>query len=274
MENSLIIPGNLYVFKNLSKPQYKATYQFRLTIYNSKLTKIINKLRLKNINNMRVDVSYFNNLFNIRRSNSGAKLYPRIKHQYSCLSVANYLDTSLKKNLISKIKNQSYSEKVRIRLNPKELGLNKEDIFLDSKQENELAKELILNKYNLFVIGKNNNNKFDSGCADILIRYNNFEIPIEITTIKPIRDFLKKGLNAPHGYVWLKVAGRILPVLMYSINKESKSFVIIHKKWQKYGHVRDLTKRFKSFKCKILFTDFNENWVKNMVVKIDNELKR
>jgi hypothetical protein len=273
-DNYIIVPSNLYVYKNSSRKKYKPTHQFKLTIYNAKFSRVIESLKLRN--DVRVSVDYSKDVININKAKDGALLTPKPDRQFTYLSVGRYLSDSIKKEFIGNIKNKSYGCRVKVKLNIREWGLKQTDIFLESKEENKLAKELILNKYDISAINGNSEFKLDYGCADILIKYNNIKIPLEITTVKPYdgSNASIKGVNGPHGHVWSKVSCRILPVLVYSLNNDIKSFVVINKEWENYKHVQDIIKRFKSFKCNILFSDFSKNWTKEIVLKINKGLSK
>ena len=148
------------------------------------------------------------------------------------------------------------------------------DMFLESKENRDLAKELISLNYKVIPITTNNPKKLKYGVPDLILEFKNQKIPIEITTFRPTKlKSNSKRPNAPHGSTWARVSGRILPIFLYGLEKHLPTFIIINEKWKKFKHCRILAKKLKKFNCFIFFSNFQKGWHKKIANKIDNIMK-
>ena len=241
-------------------------YQYRLIIYNSKLSRLLfgKKERAKLI---KKDEEFY-----LIKDNSGNLLNPSPEHQTIFMSVGK---TFSKDKNYFQLKNgrKSITLKIKIKLNFKDWGLHELDAFLESKEERALAEKLILQGYEVKTITYNDQDKLINGCADILVNIKSRNVPIEITTTAPSESFALSGINSPHGHQWAKIAVRILPLLIYTSENKIPSFLVMNKRWEKYQHVSYFIKMLERFKCYVISSDFATDWansVANKILEISN----
>ncbi len=259
MKEIIKLPASINIMYNKNSN----CYQYRLIIYNSKMSNLLfnRKLRAKLIKRKR---AYY-----LIKASSGNLITPRPKSQNLFMSIKRMI----KEDEFLNLKNKSNTIKIELNLNPCDWGLTNLDRFLESKEERELAGRLILLGYNVFPITYNDENKLDKGCADLFIQLENKKIFIEITTTAPSNRKIKKGINSPHGHVWTRVSGRMFPLLLSCLDNKGECFFIMNKKWGKYKHVRYFVKKLKQFNCFVLFSNFEGDWSMNIADKIHHKLK-
>lgn len=259
--NNIKLPAAI----NVNFNSYHHCYQYRLIIYNSKFSKLLfdKKERAKLIQQ--------NGEFYLIKDTSGNLLNPSPKHQTTFMSVGKVFSKS-KDYFQLENESKSATIKIKIKLNLREWGLHKLDIFLESKEERDLAEQLMSQDYEVEPITFNDKNKFEHACADIILYHAGNKIPIEITITAPSEREALRGVNSPHGHQWTKVSGRITPLLIYSLEHNLKSFMIINKKWEKYPHVQYLIKKLNAFHCFVLYTDFSVNWGTKIAKEINKLL--
>ena len=258
MNKNITLPASI----NITYNTHSNCYKYRLIIYNSKMSKLLlnKKIRAKLV---KIGDSFY-----LHKDDKGNLITPRPKSQNLFMSIKKILP--LEKNLLKK---KSKTIRVKLELNPEEWGLIELDRFLESKEEKELAKRLILLGYKVSPITCNDENKLDKGCADLLVELEDKKIPIEITITSPSSRDIKRGINSPHGHQWVKVSGRILPLFLYCLNNKTPCFFIMNKKWKKYKHVRYFTNKLEKFNCFVLLSNFSKDWAKDIANKIHSKLK-
>lgn len=259
MENNLItLPASI----NKTYDIHSNCYKYRLIIYNSKMSKLLlnKKIRAKLVKR--------GNSFYLYKDNKGNLITPRPKSQNLFMSLKKIIPLDKKF-----LKKKSKTIRIKLELNPDEWGLVDLDRFLESEEEKELAKKLILLGYKVSPITSNDENKLDKGCADLLLDLKDKKIPIEITTTSPSSRDIKRGINSPHGHQWVKISGRVLPLFLYCLNSKTPCFFIMNKKWKKYKHVRYFTNKLEKFNCFVLLSDFSKDWAKDIANKIHSKLK-
>jgi len=258
MEETIILPAAI----NINFNSHSNCYQYRLIIYNSKFSRVlVNKEERARL--VKRDEEFF-----LIKDSSGNLLNPSPEHQTIFMSVGKIFP-EIKNHLL--LKNKSNTMKIKLKLNPDEWGLNKLDVFLETKEGRDLADKLILLEYKIKPVTYNDKDKFESACADLILYHKETKIPIEITTTAPSESEALSGVNSPHGHQWTKVSGRITPLLAYSSENSLKSFMIMSKKWEKYLHVKYLVDKLKNLNCYVLLSDFSDNWSIEIANKI-NEL--
>lgn len=257
MEETIILPAAI----NVNFNSHSKCYQYRLIIYNSKLSHLLigKKERAKLV---KKDGEFF--LF---KDDSGNVLNPSPKHQTTFMSLGKM---SPEIRSILTFDKKSNTLKIKIKLEPSKWGLNKLDVFLETKEERDLADKLIQLGYIVRPVTYNDENKFGSACADLILENKKDKIPIEITTTAPSKSKALGGINSPHGHQWTKVSGRITPLIIYSVEKKVKSFMIINKEWENYPHVNYMMDKLKRINCYILLSTFSDNWDD----KIANEINK
>jgi len=261
MEETIIFPAAI----NANFNNHNNCYQYRLIIYNSKFSRVlVNKKERARL--VKKEDEFF-----LIKDSSGNILNPSPEHQTIFMSVGK-IYPEIKNCFPLKNQKKSNTLKIKIKLNPNEWKLDKLDVFLESKEERALAGKLIKLGYKVEPITYNDKDKFEHACADLILYHNKDKIPIEITTIAPSETRALSGVNSPHGHQWNKVSGRITPLIVYSIENNLKSFMIINQKWKKYPHVKDLIDRLKSLDCYTLFSDFSDKWDENLANQINEVL--
>jgi len=259
MKGLIELPASINVMYNKNSN----CYQYRLIIYNSKMSNLLfnRKLRAKLIKRK--------GAYYLIKDSSGNLVTPRPKSQNLFMSIKKMI----KEGEFLNLKNKSNTMKIKLNLNPCDWGLTSLDRFLESKEERELAEKLILLGCNVFPITYNDKNKLERGCADLFIQLENKKVFIEITTISPSNRDVKKGINSPHGHIWTRVSGRIFPLLLSCLENKGECFFIMNKKWEMYNHVKYFAKKLKQFNCFVLFSDFENNWMESIANKIYNKIK-
>lgn len=259
ISDTIILPAAI----NANFNSHHHCYQYRLIIYNSKLSKLLGgkKERAKLIRQ--------NEEFYLTKDNSGNLLNSSPEHQTTFMSVGKIFSKD-KGYFQLNDGNKSSTLKIKLKLNSQDWGLHKLDAFLESKEERDLAEQLMEFGYEVKPITFNDKNKFEHACADIILYHAGNKIPIEITTTAPSESEVLSGINSPHGHQWTKVSGRITPLLAYSSENNLKSFMIINKKWKEYSHVQYLIKKLANLHCFTLYTDFLDNWS----IEIAKEINR
>lgn len=256
MEETIILPAAI----NVNFNSHSKSYQYRLIIYNSKLSRLLvgKKERAKLVKK--------GDEFFLIKDNSGNVLNPSPEHQTIFMSVSK-IYSEIKDYL--PLKNKSNTLKIKIRLTPNDWGLHKLDVFLETKEERDLAEKLIFLGYKIEPITYNDKDKLEHACADLILYNGEHKIPIEITITAPSESEALSGTNSPHGHQWTKVSGRITPLLVYSSENSLKSFMIINKKWEKYNHACYLIDKLKNLNCFVLLSDFSGNWSTDIANKIN-----
>jgi hypothetical protein len=247
--NNVTFPAAINVMYNRSSN----CYQYRVIIYNAKFSKLLfgkkEKARL-----IKKD-----NKFYLVKDNLGNLLNPSPEHQTTFMSIRSMLN-DMNEDLPLGNTKKSTTIKTKVNLDPSEWGLTTLDVFLESKEERDLAEKLMGLDYEVETITYNDKNKFESACADLILYYKNKKIPIEITITAPSESYALSGVNSPHGHQWTKVSGRITPLIVYSTEKNLKSFMIINQKWESYPHVRYIIDKLKNLNCHVLLSDFSDTW--------------
>jgi len=263
MEKTIILPAAINITFNNDGSCCKS----RLIMYNSKFSKVLfnKKERAKLIQQ--------EGEFYLIKDISGNLLSPSPKHQTVFLSIGKMFP--INENYFQlKNKKKSNTLKIKIKLNSTEWNLDKLDVFLESKEERALAGKLIKLGYKVEPITYNDKDKFEHACADLILYHNKNKIPIEITITAPSETRALSGINSPHGHQWNKVSGRITPLIVYSIEKNLKSFMIINQKWEKYSHVKNLIDKLKNLGCYTLFSDFSDEWDDKLANQINEILHK
>jgi len=170
-------------------------------------------------------------------------------------------------------KQKSITYRIKLHLSPVDWSLNELDVFLESKQERDLAGALIKLGYNVTPITFNDKDKLENGCADIIVHKNRLKFPIEITTTAPSNSEIGGGINSPHGHQWAKVSSRALPLAVHSFKHNLPCFLVMNNKWNKYPHVNHLINNLKEFKCHLLLSDFVEGWSNKIAEEINKILE-
>lgn len=258
MNKDITLPASINIIYNL----YSNCYQYRLIICNSKMSKLLlnKKIRAKLVK--------MGDSFYLHKDNGGNLITPRPQSQNLFMSIKKIV--SLDENLLNK---KSKTIKIKLKLNPEEWGLIESDRFLASREEKELAEKLMLSGYKVSPITYNDEDKLNKGCADLLVDLENKKIPIEITTTSPSNKDIKRGINSPHGHQWVKVSGRMFPLLLYNLENNEHSFFVMDSRWKNYKHVNYFVNKLKNFNCFIIFTNFLEDWADEISKKIDLKLK-
>ena len=240
-------------------------YKYRLIVYNAKFSKsLFNKKE-------RAKLTQKDGKFYLTKDFYGNLLNPQPEHQTTFMSVSKIFSKDQNYSDLRKDK-KSNTLKIKINLNPYEWNLNKLDIFLESKEERDLAEKLIELGYVVQPVTFNDKDKFIHACADLILYDKTNKIPIEITTTAPSKTEALSGANSPHGHQWNKVSGRITPLVVYSLKNNLKSFMIANKKWEKYPHVKYLINDLINMNCHVLLSDFADNWSNEIAGKMNQLL--
>ncbi|MBN2127836.1 MAG: hypothetical protein JW703_05640 [Candidatus Diapherotrites archaeon] len=229
----------------------------------------------KNNEEYRATIEIKNETVLLKRSNSGNKFHANPKNQTTDFCYAGLITKKEKEELRKKTRksNGYYTKRMKVRINPSEWGLKFHEFFTESKEEQDLVKELS-KKFKIENITPNSKNARNYGNADLLLKHEQKRMPIEITICPPSyrKKEIKKGINAPHGPKWAKVTSRIVPLVLFSVENKSPSIIIIHKDWKKYGHTTNLQKSLAKVKCFLLYTNFQKKWENKITKKIEKIL--
>ena len=258
MKNTITLPASINVAYN----KCSNCYQYRLIIYNSKFSKLLHNIK------QRARLVKRDDEFYLIKDSSGNLLTPRPKSQNLFMSIKKMLS----KEEFPTSKNTK-TVRIKLKLNPDEWGLVSLDRFLESKEERDLAENLMLKGYNVSPITYNDADKLNKGCADLAIQFDDRESLIEITTTSPSSKD-KGGINSPHGHQWVKVSGRIFPLLLYCVENKQICFFVMNERWKKYKHVNYFTNKLKNCGCFLFFSDFSNNWSIEIVDKIHRILSK
>jgi len=261
------------LFRVYSYPKNSSYYKYELIIYNASFSRKINDMR--NNKDVRVKILRCKDGYILKRSaNNGNIIYSIPEKQNSRIFIANIFSAKEKNKLKKKIKNSYFKTRTVVKIYPQEWQLSISDLFLESKETQLLATELMKRGYKVIPVTHNNPKKLELAIADILICYKNKKIPIEITRHIPcISKQVPAGVNAPHGHIWLKVLGRIFPIFLYCTSNNLPGFVIINEKWKKYKHPNFYCNELKKYKCFILFSSFKDDWFNEIIKEIDRIIK-
>lgn len=266
------LPGYFRVIINTYR---KPNHQFELVIYNSQLAKKIEEIGKNDRNLTRAVVKFIDErTVMIKKDFFGNLLNPYPASQTLRISVGNFLPRDRKNKITKEFTDKKFGLRMNVLINPEDWNFSTLDRFLESKKNTELAKELLSLNYNVFPITANDPNKLKYGIPDLVLGFKKFKIPIEITSIQPTKlKVNSKRPNAPHGSTWTRISGRILPIFLYGLENNTPTFIIVNKKWKKYKHCIKLVKKLKKFNCFIFFSNFQGDWSKEVVMKIDETLK-
>lgn len=270
-EEMISLPG---FFRAIVNTYRKLTHQFELVIYNSKFVKKVEEISKNNRNLARAIVELGDKNAIIKKNIFGNLLRAYPDSQTVRISIGNSLSRERKSEIIKKTANKNFGLRVGILINPKEWNFSVSDRFLESKENMELARKLINLNYKIFTVTTNDPNKLKYGIADLVLEFKKFKIPIEITTLQPTKlKINSKKPNAPHGSTWVRITGRILQIFLYGLENHVPSFVIINEKWKEYKHCRVLVQKLRNFGCFVFFSNFQNNWFKEIAKKIVETLR-
>ncbi|MFH1257247.1 MAG: hypothetical protein V1494_08235 [Candidatus Diapherotrites archaeon] len=245
--------------------------KIELIIYNAKFAQVTEKLN----ETFCAIIEFGNDPILIKKAPFGNRFYSQVKNQTSVLSIAKLISLE-EKNIIRELVKENggyYTKNVEVQINPSEWNMQFHDFFTESPEEQQLVKELAEN-FKMQNITANSKKAKKYGNGDILLTYQQKEVPIEITIHPPSyrQKEIKKGINAPHGQKWGKVTSRILPMFIFSVNNKSPSFIIIHNDWKKYSHTQKLKEQIKKSKCFLIYTNFQKDWEKCVRAEIERFL--
>jgi len=145
-----------------------------------------------------------------------------------------------------------------------EWNISIKDLFsTESEKEGELAEELD----KLGEIDKKK--KFEDFKADIIFTKNNIKVPIEITnTNLASKGRFKQGRKS--GIKSALIFSRLYFFIKWYLINKSPTVLILNKDWENFKWLQNEQEFMKKFKCKIIFTDFQNNWAK----KVSQEINR
>ena len=254
----------VYRYKNSKSPKLE------LIVYNASLTNKLIDLN-KKYDNYRATVEISGDVFIVSKSPFGNRFYPRTKNQFSTLPLAKIINLQKKYELGKLIQDNKnyYSKRVEVKVNPTDWNLEHYEMFSESPEERELVKKLS-SIFQVDNITANPKNSKRYGNADLLVTYKCQQVPIEITTSQPSKQKkeVNKGCNAPHGARWSKLASKILTLLIYTIENNFPSVVIIPDEWRPYTHTLQLQKSLQNNNCFIIYSSFKDNWAEIVTEKL------
>ena len=259
MKEIMQVPSSI----NIIPDKNSNTFKYRLIIYNSRMSNLLSNKKF------RAKLTKRNGEYYLSKNSKGNLITSRFKSRTLFVSIGKMIN----KREFSNLKNKSNTIKIKLNISPNEWGLTSLDRFLESKEERELAKRLMFYEYKVHPITYNDRDKLDRGCADLFLDWKGKKILIEITTTSPSSREVQKGINSPHGHQWVKVSGRILPLLISCLGKKSFCFFIMNKKWDEYKHVRYFIGKLERLRCFVILSSFSKDWSIEVVNKIRKVLK-
>lgn len=146
---------------------------------------------------------------------------------------------------------------VKVYIIPEDWGLEKWELFTESKEAQTLVKEL--SEYlEINVLPSHNYNvnkwRFDIETDDFVV---------EVTAYKPRRQ------GGPHSSQASVVRSKVLDALLYSLETNKNSIVILSSAWAEKGYMHDLKLMTEKHGCHIIFVDFDDvGWPRKVVDQI------
>jgi hypothetical protein len=145
---------------------------------------------------------------------------------------------------------------------PEDWGLEKWDFFTETVEARELVRAL--SKYFVIDTLPSHNYHINKWRFDIVTE--NFVV--EITTHKP------RSKCGPHSSQASTIEARVLEAVLYSLEKNKKSIVVISGMWHEKPYFRDLKATVQAYGCYIIFADFGKAiWAEEIASQIVEILK-
>jgi len=165
-------------------------------------------------------------------------------------------------SLLKRLSTKGIPVKIGVYLN--EWDTTIKDLFsTESKEDGELADAL--SKFGEV----EKQNKFKDLKADIIFKYKNKTIPIEVTTTKP-SESASRDQHRKSSIKSSQILIRFYFSMKWNILKKFPTILVLHKEWTNYDWIKKEADFMRRFSCYPIFTDFQDNWEQ----KASQEIKR